>query len=70
MEGLPVEKLNALTEKICGIALIHVWNSLEPAEKGLQVEIPDRAVYIRVIMGELERLHSHFLYLLLMVVKF
>ena len=27
------------------------------------IEIPDRANYIRVIMGELERLHSHFLYL-------
>ena len=64
MEGLPVEKANALTEKICGICSnSHVWNSVRTAEKGLQVEIPDRAVYIRVIMGELERLHSHFLYL-------
>ena len=26
-------------------------------------KIPERALYIRVIMGELERLHSHFLYL-------
>ena len=30
---------------------------------GLGIEIPERAEYIRVIMGELERLHSHFLYL-------
>jgi energy-converting hydrogenase B subunit N len=30
---------------------------------GLGIEIPERAVYIRVIMEELERLHSHFLYL-------
>ena len=30
---------------------------------GLGIEIPERALYIRVIMGELERLHSHFLYL-------
>jgi energy-converting hydrogenase B subunit N len=30
---------------------------------GLGIEIPQRALYIRVIMGELERLHSHFLYL-------
>ncbi|WP_458454866.1 hydrogenase large subunit [Methanobrevibacter sp.] len=64
MEGLPVEKANALTEKICGICSnAHVWNSCRTAEMGLNIEIPERAVYIRVIMGELERLHSHFLYL-------
>ena len=64
MEGLPVEKANALTEKICGICSnAHVWNSCRTAELGLGIEIPERAKYIRVIMGELERLHSHFLYL-------
>lgn len=64
MEGLPVEKANALTEKICGICSnSHIWNSCRTAEMGLGIEIPDRARYIRVIMGELERLHSHFLYL-------
>ena len=30
---------------------------------GLDIEIPERASYIRIIVGELERLHSHFLYL-------
>ena len=64
MEGLPVEKANALTEKICGICSnSHIWNSCRTAEIGLGIEIPKRAEYIRVIMGELERLHSHFLYL-------
>ena len=64
MEGLPVEKANALTEKICGICSnSHIWNSCRTAEIGLNIEIPERATYIRVIMGELERLHSHFLYL-------
>ena len=64
MEGLPVEKANALTEKICGICSnSHIWNSCRTAEMGLGIEIPERAKYIRVIMGELERLHSHFLYL-------
>ena len=64
MEGLPVEKANALTEKICGICSnSHIWNSCRTAEIGLDIEIPKRAEYIRVIMGELERLHSHFLYL-------
>ena len=64
MEGLPVEKANALTEKICGICSnSHIWNSCRTAEMGLGIEITERAKYIRVIMGELERLHSHFLYL-------
>ena len=64
MEGLPVQKANALTEKICGICSnAHIWNSCRTAELGLGIEIPQRALYIRVIMSELERLHSHFLYL-------
>jgi len=64
MEGLPVEKANSLTEKVCGICSnAHIWNSVLVAEKGLGIEIPERASYIRIIMGELERLHSHFLYL-------
>lgn len=64
MEGLPVEKANALTEKICGICShIHIWNSCLVAEKGLEIDVPPRAEYIRLIMGELERLHSHLLYL-------
>lgn len=64
MEGLPVEKANSLTEKICGICSnSHIWNSCRTAEIGLDIEIPPRAQYIRIIMEELERLHSHFLYL-------
>ena len=48
MEGLPVEKANALTEKICGICSnAHVWNSVRTAELGLDIEIPERASYIR-----------------------
>ena len=64
MEGLPVEKANSLTEKVCGICSnAHIWNSVLVAEKGLGIEIPERANYIRIIMEELERLHIHFLYL-------
>lgn len=64
MEGLPVEKANSLTEKICGICSnSHIWNSVLVAEKALGIEIPERASYIRIIVEELERLHSHLLYL-------
>lgn len=64
MEGLPVEKANSLTEKICGICSnVHLWNSCLVAEKGLEIDVPPRAEYIRIVMAELERLHSHMLYL-------
>jgi energy-converting hydrogenase B subunit N len=64
MEGLPVEKANSLTEKICGICSnVHIWNSVLVAEKALEIEVPERAKYIRITMAELERLHSHMLYL-------
>jgi len=64
MEGLPVEKANSLTEKICGICSnSHIWKSVLVAEKALGIEVPERALYIRIIMEELERLHSHMLYL-------
>ncbi len=64
MEGLPVEKANSLTEKICGICSnSHIWNSCLVAEKAIGIDVPERAQYIRVIMEELERLHSHMLYL-------
>ena len=64
MEGLPVEKANSLTEKICGICSnSHIWNSCLVAEKALDIQVPERAKYIRIIMEELERLHSHLLYL-------
>ncbi|HMK53210.1 MAG TPA: nickel-dependent hydrogenase large subunit, partial [Methanobacteriaceae archaeon] len=64
MEGLPVEKANSLTEKICGICSnSHIWNSCLVGEKAIGIEVPERAQYIRIIMEELERLHSHFLYL-------
>jgi energy-converting hydrogenase B subunit N len=64
MEGLPVEKANSLTEKICGICSnSHIWNSCLVAEKALEIDIPERAKYIRIIMEELERMHSHMLYL-------
>ena len=64
MEGLPVEKANSLTEKICGICSnVHIWNSVLVAEKALEIDVPERASNIRIIMAELERLHSHMLYL-------
>jgi len=64
MEGMPVQKALIITERICGICShVHLWNSTRMVENGLGIEIPQRAEYIRVIGNELERIHSHLLFL-------
>lgn len=64
MEGMPVQKGLIITERICGICShIHLWNSTRMVEKGLDIYVPQRAKHIRVIGNELERLHSHLLFL-------
>jgi energy-converting hydrogenase B subunit N len=63
MEGIPVDKCNIITERICGICSnVHLWNSVRVVEKGLNIEIPERAQYMRVIVNELERLTSHLIF--------
>ncbi len=53
-----------LAERICGICSgIHSVTYCEAVENALGIEIPERAKYIRTITLELERLHSHFLFL-------
>jgi len=64
MEGMPVQKGLIITERICGICShVHLWNSTRMVEKGLDIDVPQRAKHIRVIGNELERLHSHLLFL-------
>jgi energy-converting hydrogenase B subunit N len=63
MEGIPVDKCNIITERICGIcSCVHLWNSVRVVEKGLNIDVPVRAQYIRVIINELERLTSHLIF--------
>ncbi|MHB0869549.1 MAG: hydrogenase large subunit [Chloroflexota bacterium] len=53
-----------LVERICGIcSFIHALCYCQGIEKIMGVEVPERAKYLRVIWGELHRLHSHILYL-------
>jgi NADH-quinone oxidoreductase subunit D len=53
-----------LVERICGICShSHATVFAQGVEELLGAEIPKRAKYIRVIVGELERLHSHMLWL-------
>ena len=53
-----------LVERICGIcSYAHVVNYAQNVEEILGLQIPKRAEYIRTLVLELERLHSHFLWL-------
>ncbi len=52
-----------LAERICGICNIcHSLAFSKSVEAIAGVEVPERAGYIRTIMGELERIHSHILW--------
>ncbi len=55
-----------LAERVCGICSNHHAISYTGCIErllGIESEIPDRARYIRTIMAELERLHSHLLWI-------
>jgi Ni,Fe-hydrogenase III large subunit len=53
----------ALMERVCGIcSFIHTLTLCQAMEDLAGVTPPPRAQYIRVVMGELERLHSHVLW--------
>ncbi len=53
-----------LAERICGIcSIVHQYAFTMATERAAKVfEVPERAQYIRMIMAELERLHSHLLW--------
>ena len=53
-----------LMERVCGICShAHSTAFAKGIEELMQVEIPQRAQYIRTIIAELERMHSHLLWL-------
>jgi membrane-bound hydrogenase subunit alpha len=53
-----------LIERICGICShSHSTAFVQAVEEIAGVEIPRRAAYIRTLIAELERIHSHFLWL-------
>ncbi len=53
-----------LLERICGICShAHSTCYVETVESLLNLEVPKRAQYLRSMIGELERIHSHLLFL-------
>lgn len=53
-----------LLERICGICShSHSTCYVQGVEQLMDIDVPERAKYIRTLIGELERLHSHLLWL-------
>lgn len=58
------DQVTFAVERICGIcSTSHPFAYVNAVEDLLGIDIPIRAKYIRSIVGELERLHSHLLWL-------
>jgi membrane-bound hydrogenase subunit alpha len=56
-----------LAERICGICSgCHSMNYVQVVENLLGLDVPDRAKLVRMVVLELERIHSHLLFLGLM----
>lgn len=52
-----------LAERICGICgITHSMSFARAVEQIAQIQVPTRAHYVRSIVGELERIHSHLLW--------
>ena len=52
-----------LAERVCGIcSACHPFAFVEAVEMAAGIEVPPRAEYIRVILAEVERMHSHLLW--------
>ena len=52
-----------LAERICGIcSFAHPFAFCRAVENAVGIEVPERAQYIRVMIAELERIHSHILW--------
>ncbi|MBN2215077.1 MAG: nickel-dependent hydrogenase large subunit [Bacteroidales bacterium] len=62
-ESKTFDQVFFLVERVCGIcSTSHPFAFANCMEEIGEVEIPDRAKYIRSIIGELERIHSHMLW--------
>lgn len=60
-----------VVERICGIcSFMHALAYCLGIEELMQVEVPERASYLRVVWGELHRMHSHLLWLGLLADSF
>ncbi|MBL7198256.1 MAG: nickel-dependent hydrogenase large subunit [Candidatus Omnitrophica bacterium] len=63
-ESKHFDQVTFLVERICGIcSTSHPFAYVNAMDDLLKIEVPERALYIRTIIAELERIHSHLLWL-------
>ncbi|MDD5022343.1 MAG: nickel-dependent hydrogenase large subunit [Endomicrobiaceae bacterium] len=63
-EDKPYTQCVYLLERVCGICShSHSTCFIQAVEEIANVRVPERALYIRTLFGELERIHSHLLWL-------
>jgi len=63
-ESKDFEETIFLVERICGIcSTSHPIACVQAIEEAGEIEVPERALYIRSTIAELERIHSHLLWL-------
>jgi NADH-quinone oxidoreductase subunit D len=63
-ENKDYEETIFLVERVCGIcSTSHPMACVQAIEEAGEIEVPERALYIRSLVGELERIHSHLLWL-------
>ena len=61
---LTYHQIPFIAERICGICgFVHSSSYCQAVEAAAGIQIPDRARYIRTILLELERVHSHLLWI-------
>ena len=62
-ESLQFDQVPLLVSRICGIcSASHPLAFVQAVEEIADVKLPDRARYVRTIIAELERIHSHILW--------
>ncbi len=60
---MTINQVPFLAERICGICgYTHACAYCQAVEAAARIEVPERALYIRSILLEIERLHSHLLW--------
>ncbi len=58
------DQVTFLVERICGIcSTSHPFAYVNAVEDLAKIQVPERALYIRTIIAEMERIHSHLLWL-------
>lgn len=63
-ESMKYDQVPFLAERICGICgFVHSTSYVQAVEDALGIEVPERAHFIRSIVLEVERIHSHLLWL-------